>query len=124
MPAPTPAPAAVPAGASVRIAHDATLGDIVVAGNGHTVYEFDKDQGTLSACTGACAATWPAWMTNGAPNAGPGVDSAMLSSAHGQVTYGGHLLYFFAGDQAAGQANGLNIAGWHAISPAGTLVGH
>jgi hypothetical protein len=70
-----PAPTAVPAGASVRIAHDATLGDIVVAGNG-------------------------------------------------QVTSAGHLPYFFAGDQTAGQANGLDVAGWHAVSPAGMLVGH
>jgi predicted lipoprotein with Yx(FWY)xxD motif len=123
MPAPMPAPAAVPTGAMVRTAHDATLGDILVAGNGRTVYEFDQDRGTVSACTGACAATWPAWMTGGAPVAGPGVDSTMLASAHGQVTYGGHLLYFFAGDQAAGQVNGVSIPGWHAISPAGSLVG-
>src|SRR5260221_12630187 len=28
--------------------------------NGHTLYFFAKDNGTTSACTGACATTWPA----------------------------------------------------------------
>src|SRR6478672_10308614 len=105
MPAPAPAPA--PASAMVRVAHDATHGDLLVAGNGHTVYYFAKDQGTVSACTGACAGTWPAWMTGGAPIAGPGVDASMLGSAHGQVTYAGHLLYFFSGDLSAGTSNGV-----------------
>jgi hypothetical protein len=63
-------------------------------------------------------------MTGGAPLAGPGVDASKLASAHGQVTYAGHLLYFFAGDQAAGQTNGVSIPSWHAISPTGTPVGH
>ena len=122
-PTTAPAPMPVPAGASVRVAHDAILGDLLVAGNGHTVYEFDKDQGIVSACSGSCAVNWPVWMTAGPPVAGPGVNASMLASAHGQVTYAGHLLYFFAGDQIAGQTNGAGIPGFHAISPAGMLVG-
>ena len=108
----------------MHVAHDPRLGDILVAGNGRTVYLFEEDQGTKSACTGPCAATWPVWMTNGAPTAGPGVDASMLGAAHGQVTYAGHLLYFFAGDRAAGDTNGVQIPSWDAISPAGMLVGH
>ena len=121
--APAPAPQAA-AGAVARVTHDANLGDIVVAGSGRTVYLFEQDMGTVSACTGACANTWAPWMTNGAPTGGPGVDAALLGSAHGQVTYAGHLLYFFAGDHAAGDTSGTGIPSWDAISATGMQVGH
>jgi predicted lipoprotein with Yx(FWY)xxD motif len=122
---PAPAPAVAPAPAAVaHVAHDARLGDILVSGTGRTVYLFEQDMGTISACTGACANTWAPWMTNGAPTGGPGVDAALLGSAHGQVTYAGHLLYFFAGDHVAGDTNGVAIPSWDAISATGMQVGH
>jgi hypothetical protein len=43
-----------------------------------------------------------------------------------QVTYKGHPLYFYAGDQSAGQMNGQGInafgAEWYVLSPAGSKV--
>jgi predicted lipoprotein with Yx(FWY)xxD motif len=42
--------------ATVAVAHDATLGDLLVGADGKTLYLFEKDQGTTSDCTGACSA--------------------------------------------------------------------
>ena len=57
----------------------------LVGPNGHALYLFEKDNGTTSACTGACSATWPALSASGTPGGGSGVDAAKLSTADGQV---------------------------------------
>jgi predicted lipoprotein with Yx(FWY)xxD motif len=109
--------------ATVAVAHDATLGDLLVGADGKTLYLFEKDQGTTSACTGACSAKWPAVTASGAPTAGPGVDQAKLATAGtGQVTYGGHLLYEFSGDAAPGDTNGTAISSWYAVGPDGKAI--
>ncbi|HZQ86979.1 MAG TPA: hypothetical protein VFA83_19190 [Acidimicrobiales bacterium] len=99
-------------------------GGHLVAPDGKTVYIFDKDSGTTSACTGGCASVWPALTSSGAPAAGTGVDASKLGTANGQapnqVTYAGHLLYEFSGDSGPGQTNGTKIPNWHDVSAAGT----
>jgi predicted lipoprotein with Yx(FWY)xxD motif len=98
----------------------------LVGPNGHSLYLFTRDQGTTTACTGACASSWPPLVANGTPVAGPGVDGAALSTANGirpdQVTYHGHLLYYFAGDRAPGDTNGVGIAYWYLVDPNGTAA--
>jgi predicted lipoprotein with Yx(FWY)xxD motif len=67
---------------------------IVVDANGHSLYEFDLDTPTTSACTGACTNLWPALLVSGTPHAGTGIDAAKLAvlavTAGSQVTYAGH----------------------------------
>jgi len=93
----------------------------LIGPNGHTLYLFDQDQGTTSACTGPCASHWPALMSTGTPTLGPDLNAALLGTApSGQVTYNYHLLYYFSGDTAPGDANGYGKPGWHIVSPAGT----
>ncbi|MBV8951754.1 MAG: hypothetical protein JOZ99_12825, partial [Actinobacteria bacterium] len=59
----------------------------------------------------------------GTPSVAPGLFAAKAgTAAGGQVTYNGHLLYYFAGDQAPGDTNGLSISGWHVVSPLGTAM--
>ena len=101
---------------------NATLGSIVVDANGRTLYQFDKDQGTTSACTGACANVWPALMATGTPTAGTGLDASKIGSANGQVTYAGHLLYFYSGDAKPGDTIGASIPSWAAVSPTGEAI--
>lgn len=117
----SPATTAGAAGAQLTLSSGHLVGP-----DGKTVYIFDKDSGTTSACTGACASVWPALTSSGAPSAGAGVDAAKLSTATGQapdqVTYNGHLLYEFKGDTAAGQTNGTKIPGWHDVNAAGTAA--
>jgi predicted lipoprotein with Yx(FWY)xxD motif len=102
------------------------LKDHLVGPNGHTLYLFEKDTGTTSACTGACSATWPALTASSAPTGGTGVDATKLSTATGQVAnqvvYNGHLLYYFGGDSAAGQANGKSIPNWYLVDANGNSI--
>jgi predicted lipoprotein with Yx(FWY)xxD motif len=109
-----------PAASDVVVAVAATdsLGDVLVDQNGRTLYLFTQDNGTESACTGGCLDNWPP-LRSDAPTAGDGLDASLLSSANGQVTYNGHLLYYFAGDLVAGDLNGVGIPDWYAVTPAG-----
>ena len=111
--------------ATVMIAIDPTLGEHLVDADGRTLYMFEQDQGTTTACTGGCADNWPPIAAD-TPTAGDGIDAAQLATADGikpnQVTYHGHLLYYFAGDQAAGDTNGVGIPGWYTIDPAGAKI--
>jgi len=112
--------------AAVNVAQNAAQGPILVDGQGRTLYLFEKDNGTTSACTGACASVWPADTAAGAPTAGPGVDGSALATAAGQVpdqvTYHGHLLYRYSGDAAPGDVKGVGIPGWYPVSPSGAKV--
>jgi predicted lipoprotein with Yx(FWY)xxD motif len=121
------APASATAGgATVEARSVGSIGTVLVAGsNGMTVYTFTKDvkdSGT-SACTGACLTKWPALTvpTGASPTAGDGVTGKLATITRAddgtlQVTYNGLPLYFFAGDSAAGDANGV-YRNWEAVTP-------
>ena len=117
----TSAPAA--AGSSVTISSASTsLGTVLTGANGLTLYRFDPDTSTTSACTGSCATTWPPVV--GMPTAGSGVVAADLgtitrSDGTIQATYQGHPLYTYAGDSGPGQTSGNGIGGkWHVTTAA------
>jgi len=123
----TPAPSSGATGMSV-IAKSSGLGTILTDGTGRTLYVFAKDTGTKSTCSGACASAWPPATTNGTPTGGSGVTSSKLGETKRgdgmtQVTFAGHPLYYFSGDNAPGQTNGNGVtafgAQWFALSPAG-----
>lgn len=110
---------------------DSDLGKILVNSEGHTLYLFQKDSGTESACTGACAADWPPLRTTGMPIVGSGANASLVgtttrSDGNPQVTYNGHPLYLYVGDNEAGDTNGQGLTlfggGWFALSPAGNQV--
>lgn len=105
-----------------------SLGTIVVDGSGRTLYLFAKDTGGRSTCSGACAASWPPFTATHTPALGKGVSASSITLAKradgkNQVIYAGHPLYYFSGDQAAGQVNGQGIdqfgAKWFAVTPGG-----
>jgi predicted lipoprotein with Yx(FWY)xxD motif len=107
------------------------LGQILEDSKGRTVYLFQKDTGTTSTCTGACASAWPPVLVSGKPvvgnRANPSeVGSTKRTDGGRQVTYNGHPLYTYTGDQKPGDVNGqgLNAFGgrWFALSPAGDQV--
>jgi predicted lipoprotein with Yx(FWY)xxD motif len=113
-------------GAAVSVAQNPAQGAILVDSKGRTLYLFEKDNGTTSACTGACAQVWPAFTAGASPAAGSGVDASKLATANGQVaqqvTYGGHLLYSYSGDAAPGDVKGVGIPNWYPVSPSGVKV--
>ncbi|HEY8217561.1 MAG TPA: hypothetical protein VIH82_10525 [Acidimicrobiia bacterium] len=123
---PTTTTTTLPAKPTVQVAQS-PLGAILVDENGLTLYQLDTDTATAVTCTGACATTWPPLTVKGAPVAGAGADPALLSTldtASGkQVTYAGHPLYRFSGDQSAGQTNGFGVGGvWWVLAADGTKV--
>jgi predicted lipoprotein with Yx(FWY)xxD motif len=122
------ASSAAPAGGkpAVVTATVGTQGTLLVAGaNGMTVYTFAKDvvNGGTSACTGGCITKWPALTVpaGSSPAGGSGVTGKLGTIARPdngstQVTYNGLPLYFFSGDTAPGDANGI-YTGWAAVKP-------
>lgn len=108
---------------------DSALGEVIVDGVGLTVYVFDKDvanSGT-SACTGECAATWPAITVTEENPAVDGVTGVIgtIPGADGgfQVTVNGLPLYGYAYDAGPGETNGQGFNGvWWAVSPNGEKI--
>jgi predicted lipoprotein with Yx(FWY)xxD motif len=107
------------------------LGKILVDGQGRTLYLFQRDQGTKSACSGACASNWPPLRVSGKPTIGQGVQASMVSTTkrsdgNRQVTYNGHPLYLFVGDHQAGDTSGQGVSAfggaWYVLSPAGNEI--
>jgi len=108
-----------------------SIGQVLVNSAGHTLYLFKADQGTKSACTGACATAWPPLLVRGKPIVGSGVNASLLGTAtrpegDTQLTYNRHPLYLFASDRNAGETNGQGVsafgAAWFALNSAGNQV--
>jgi predicted lipoprotein with Yx(FWY)xxD motif len=110
----------------VKSVQDATLGAYLAGEDGRTLYVFLKDTGGTSACTGACATTWPPFTiaTDDTLTPGDGVTGkfATIKRDDGslQVTYEGAPLYYFAKDTKAGDVNGQGVGGvWFVAAVAG-----
>jgi predicted lipoprotein with Yx(FWY)xxD motif len=126
--------ATAPAGAAMVSTAGGELGEHLVGPNGHTLYLFEKDTGSTSTCSGACARDWPPLLTTGPPTAGGGAQAGMLGTTtrddgSTEVTYAGHPLYYYAGDTAPGQTAGQELdaygAEWYVLAPSGEAVeGH
>ena len=128
-PAPaSPAPATTaPEGDSLGVGNDPELGAYVTGENGMSLYIFkpDKDQ-TTSQCTGECAINWPPLTADLAAGTGITGDVGAITRDDGstQVTLGGWPLYYFIGDEAAGDVNGQGVNEvWYLAGPDGKAVG-
>jgi len=104
------------------------LGQTLVDGQGRTLYLFEADKAGKSECNGACTGAWPPYVSSGTPHAGTGVTGALLgTSVRGdgatQVTYHGHPLYYYAGDNQPGDAAGQGLdafgARWYVLASSG-----
>jgi predicted lipoprotein with Yx(FWY)xxD motif len=133
-PSPSPAASASPSpaatGATIAVA-TSKLGQILVDGNGMTLYLFVADTGTTSTCYTSCATIWPPVLTTGAPQAGAGANASLLGTTTRtdgkiEVTYAGHPLYYFVQDKASGDTTGQGINGfgglWWVLSPSGAAI--
>ncbi len=121
-PTPTPTtgaaastPTSATAGAVLHTASATVNGKTVTLltdAKGMTLYYFQPDTATTSACTGGCASLWPPYLSSVAPAKGTLAGTlALQTNANGsQVTYNGHPLYTYSGDTGPGQTNGEGIA--------------
>src|SRR6266705_5416868 len=96
---------------------------VLTNAQGMTLYHFTPDSAKQSACSGACAQTWPPLVFTG--SGGPtssttlaGKLSVQMDANGRQVEYNGHPLYTFSGDTAPGQTNGEGLLGkWFVSTP-------
>ena len=108
-----------------------SLGKILVDGNGRTLYLFEADKPNMSNCSGACLSIWPAFTSQGKPQAHGGALAAKIgtiSTGNGkkQVTYNGHPLYYYAADQNSGDTTGQGLkqfgAAWYVLATSGKKI--
>lgn len=127
----SPAGAPEPPAASTVALRNSQLGQILVDGNGKTLYLFEADKPNTSNCYGDCATVWPPLIASGMPVAGAGVNQSLLTTTKRkdgsvEVVYNGHPLYYFVTDKQAGDTTGQGIssfgADWYVLSAAGTKV--
>jgi predicted lipoprotein with Yx(FWY)xxD motif len=114
----------VPVNAEVKIAQS-DLGPILVDQTGRTLYAFTKDETKSSACDADCIAVWPALTAESTVDAKDGADAKLVSRVdeNSQAVYGKWPLYYYVGDQVAGDVNGQGVDDeWFAIAPDGKLV--
>ena len=118
--------------AVVETVDNPDLGTILVDAEGKTLYTLTDDGGAAVACTGGCLAAWPPLLLPaGTTTATGGADVTDLGTtavgSDQQVTHGGLPLYFFAGDNAAGDANGEGLVSfggtWRVVKIGGSPSG-
>lgn len=106
-------------------------GSHLVDGADNALY-FLEANNDGSKCDPACQEVWPPLLATGQqPAAGPGVPGEKLGvTPAGQgarhVTYNGHPLYRYSGDQGAGRTAGQGVSDrwgkWHLINKDGDAV--
>lgn len=102
------------------------LGDILVDGEGMTLYVFIPDDQGTPTCTDDCAETWPPF--EGPASADEGVDEGLLGTADHpdgttMATYNDWPLYHFAPDEQPGDTQGQGVGdNWFVIGPDGEPV--
>lgn len=123
----TPAAAEQP---TVKLANNATLGNLLVDGQGNTLYYFAPDVNGSNACTSpGCVATWPVFYA-ATVKVGDGLNAADFSSGQtadgrSQTFYKGWPLYYYAPTangqnvrEAPGETRGNGVGNvWYAVRP-------
>jgi predicted lipoprotein with Yx(FWY)xxD motif len=113
--------------ATISTASVSGVGDVLVDGDGMTLYTLPTESSGTIKCTGSCAKSWPPLLLSGgatSATAGDGVDAGKLGTiarpdGGTQVTYDGMPLYLWVGDTAPGQATGQGVAGFSVASASG-----
>jgi predicted lipoprotein with Yx(FWY)xxD motif len=107
---------------------NAQIGTYVTDGAGRTLYRFDNDNAKppKSTCNGECATAWPPLLIKSPGKIFPnGIDPKIIgyverADGHCQVTINGWPVYYFVGDEKAGDINGQGVNDkWFAIAPTG-----
>ena len=105
----------------VASAKKAKVGSVIVDAQGRTLYRFTAEAQGRPVCTGACVGTWPPAVVTDA--AGLPMHVATVKRPDDgklQLTYDGHPLYRYAGDQSKADANGDGVGGqWFVVKASG-----
>lgn len=115
---------------TIEITNTQAHGEVLADGDGNVLYYFTPDVEGVSACEGACINSWPVFYA-AEPRPGGGLDPANFASisrpdGSSQTTYFGWPLYYFAGDNQAGDTNGDAIESfggiWYVAKPDYSVV--
>jgi predicted lipoprotein with Yx(FWY)xxD motif len=91
---------------------------LLVDANGMTLYIFDKDTAGVSTCYDGCADSWPAYIADAGASAAAAFTLVERNDGLAQWAVDGMPLYYWAGDQAPGDATGDGVGGvWHVVKP-------
>lgn len=118
--------------AEVAVSSNEEFGDILVDGQGRTLYMFEPDEASSVTCTGGCVSKWPPLNvpTGGTPVVGDGVQQALLGELPDEngepvVTYAGWPLYRYESD-SPGEVSGHDVDEngglWFAVTTTGERV--
>lgn len=115
---------------SLQLGQNGDLGQVVVDGQGFTLYRFDKDDAnpSQSNCSGTCALRWPPVLANeriSFSNLDPSVIGTVeRQDGTQQVTLDGWPLYRYIKDVVPGQATGEGVdRTWFVVAPDGSKAG-
>ena len=116
-------------GATVELANS-ELGEILVDGEGLTLYGFVPDAAADGepTCYEACAQNWPPLEAEDSFTVGEGLDETFFSVVERtdggtQLAIGDYPLYYFANDAAPGDTNGQGVGGkWFVVGPDGEMI--
>jgi predicted lipoprotein with Yx(FWY)xxD motif len=109
----------------VSVAHT-SLGDVLVNGQGMTLYVLSADGMNHSTCSTSCLQFWPAAAPGGAGKLHAKAGRTATPDGTPIATVAGHPLYSFSLDQKPGdvKGEGINEFGgtWYAAGPDGLAV--
>ncbi len=108
--------------AGIRVMQKERLGKFLAAGNGMTLYSYNKDEKNISNCIEGCAFNWPPFYVD--PSAVvegcESSDFATITRSDGkkQTTYKEMPLYHFINDKYPGDTLGQGIGEvWFIVTP-------
>lgn len=94
------------------------LSDTRVNKNNFTLYFFDNDSEGVSTCTEGCATSWPPlYADTGSVADGDRYTLITREDGSSQWAYDGKALYFWQGDNAAGEFSGADVPNWSIARP-------
>ncbi|MGA2454758.1 MAG: hypothetical protein ABSG93_14670 [Solirubrobacteraceae bacterium] len=120
----TSAPSSASSGV-VKTASSTTLGStVLVDAQGKTLYHLSGEQNGKFLCTSAaCVGVWPPLSASAGTGGVGGLETVKRPDGSEQLAYKGEPLYTFAGDKAAGEANGQGVKAdggtWSAVTTSG-----
>jgi predicted lipoprotein with Yx(FWY)xxD motif len=119
----SPMASPVAATTTVMVASTPELGEFLTDSEGRTLYLFTNDtEMGVSTCGGECLVNWPAYTATEPLTLPEGVEGelSLVDTPDGVQTlaYNGIPLYYFIGDEEAGQTNGQGVGGvWWVVAP-------
>lgn len=100
-PTATPTPSEPKMPGTMITSAQSDYGNILWGPNSQAIYIWEREPSATPQCYDDCAEAWPPVLTTNEPQAGAGVQAALLgttkrSDGTTQVTYNGHPLYYYA----------------------------